>query len=101
MFQDLFAGSIWFGDGAYGCIDHCQFYETNWEDQIYCENGQLGGLGLDAQAYGDVMWATPPQYGSTTNWIYIEANQFSYASYPLAYVNDACRGSKVVFATIV
>jgi hypothetical protein len=98
LFQDLHAGSIWFAAGAYGCVDHCQFYDTNFEDQIYCENGDLGGIPAnDSGGYGDEMWAQPADYGSTNNWIYMEYNQIAYPPTMNGYAIDGCQGTKMVF----
>jgi hypothetical protein len=96
FFQNVDCSAIRFNEGTYGCVDDCQFVETNYDiDQIYGENGALGGTAGNSQGFGDEMWATPPYYGTTTNWIYIERCHFWCSQY--WFINDGCEGTKMVF----
>jgi hypothetical protein len=102
FFQNLFDPGIIFGEGTYGCVDHCQFATTNFCNDILCYNGGLGGMppGDALDAYGDVSWATPVQWGSVTNFIYIEACSFWFPNADNGAFSpaiDCISGSRVVF----
>jgi Divergent InlB B-repeat domain len=97
FFNNLVGAGIYFSDGTYGCVDHCQDYDTNSTFCSLCYNGGLCGLAPNQSEYGDMSYANPVQYGSTNNWIYYEYDAFSYNAYPPAWAYDARSGTRVVF----
>lgn len=102
QFLYMHGQSLWCAQSICGVIDHCQFYNTNYLDYIYFENGALGGYGAgNSQGYGDVSWATPNYWGQTNWYIYVENCGFTFTNanqtQPTWAICDAGVGSRFVF----
>jgi len=96
-FMNLNSTAIYIENAVFGVIDHCQIYSTNFHNGIVVENGQIGGDFGGAIGYGDVSWATPVQWGTVNDFLYIEDCQFWWPNNPLSFVDDFAQGSRVVF----
>ena len=94
--ENLHNEGIWIEGAVFGVIDHCEFYQTNWENAVTVENGGIGGdPGNGGFGYGDKSWATPVLWGQTNDFVYIEDCSFYNPAGPA--VDDFAKGSRVVF----
>ncbi len=94
--ENLHNEGIWIEGAVFGVIDHCEFYQTNWDNAISIENGGIGGdTGNGGLGYGDKSWATPVLWGQTNEFVYIEDCSFYNPAGPA--VDDFAKGSRVVF----